>query len=68
MPNTVDFGAMLLVAIAEARKGLAEGGIPIGAAIFNEHGTLVGSEMAIHPCTERPTPSATLVASAATKN
>jgi cytosine deaminase len=43
MPNTLDFSAMLLVAIAEARKGLAEGGIPIGAAIFDEHGTLVGS-------------------------
>jgi cytosine/creatinine deaminase len=43
MPNTLDFGAMLLVAIAEARKGLSEGGIPIGAAIFDEHGTLLGS-------------------------
>ena len=43
MPNTLDFSAMLLVAIAEARQGLAEGGIPIGAAIFDEHGTLVGS-------------------------
>jgi cytosine deaminase len=43
MPNTLDFSAMLLVAIAEARKGLAEGGIPIGAAIFDEQGKLVGS-------------------------
>ena len=34
---------MLAVAIAEARKGLAEGGIPIGAAIFDEHGNLLGS-------------------------
>jgi len=34
---------MLAVAIAEARKGLAEGGIPIGAAIFDESGTLIGS-------------------------
>jgi len=33
---------MLAAAIAEARKGLAEGGIPIGAAIFDEHGTVVG--------------------------
>ena len=40
---TLDHSAMLAVAIAEARKGLAEGGIPIGAAIFDEHGTLVGS-------------------------
>ena len=34
---------MLAVALAEARKGLAEGGIPIGAAIFNADGKLVGS-------------------------
>ena len=33
---------MLEVAIAEARKGLAEGGIPIGAAIFDGSGRLVG--------------------------
>src|SRR5712664_1309873 len=43
MPNTLHFSAMLLVAIAEARKGLAEGGIPIGAAIFDEGGRLVGA-------------------------
>jgi len=30
-------------AIAEARKGLAEGGIPIGAAIFDESGKLLGA-------------------------
>jgi cytosine/creatinine deaminase len=35
--------AMLEVAIAEARKGLAEGGIPIGAAIFDRSGRLVGA-------------------------
>lgn len=34
---------MLEVALTEARKGLAEGGIPIGAAIFDEAGKLVGS-------------------------
>ena len=32
---------MLAVAINEARTGLAEGGIPIGAAIFRADGTLV---------------------------
>jgi cytosine deaminase len=31
------------VAIAEARKGGAEGGIPIGAALFDENGRLLGS-------------------------
>jgi cytosine deaminase len=33
---------MLAVALAEARKGLAEGGIPIGAAIFGADGRLLG--------------------------
>jgi cytosine deaminase len=33
---------MLDVAIQEARKGLAEGGIPIGAALFRRDGTLLG--------------------------
>jgi cytosine/creatinine deaminase len=42
-PNGLDHSAMLAVAIAEARKGLAEGGIPIGAAIFDESGKLVGA-------------------------
>jgi len=35
--------AMLAVAISEARLGRAEGGIPIGAAIFTRDGTLLGS-------------------------
>jgi len=34
---------MLAVALAEARKGLAEGGIPIGAAIFDAGGQVVGA-------------------------
>ncbi|MFN8227264.1 MAG: nucleoside deaminase [Mycobacterium sp.] len=34
---------MLDVAVAEARKGLSEGGIPIGAALFHADGTLLGS-------------------------
>src|ERR1035438_7272432 len=38
-----DYSAMLEVAIVEARKGLAEGGIPIGAAIFNADGKLIGA-------------------------
>ncbi|HXS11175.1 MAG TPA: nucleoside deaminase [Acidobacteriaceae bacterium] len=33
--------AMLEIAIEEARTGVAEGGIPIGAAIFRTDGTLV---------------------------
>ena len=34
--------AMLAVAIEEARAGLAEGGIPIGAALFDASGRLIG--------------------------
>jgi cytosine deaminase len=41
--SSSDYSAMLEVAIAEARKGLAEGGIPIGAAIFDASGRLVGA-------------------------
>ena len=37
-----DYAAMLHVALEEARTGLAEGGIPIGAAIFRPDGTLIG--------------------------
>ena len=34
---------MLDVALEEARQGLAEGGIPIGAALFTREGELLGS-------------------------
>jgi cytosine deaminase len=36
------YQAMLDVAIQEARLGLAEGGIPIGAALFHRDGRLLG--------------------------
>lgn len=39
---TTDYLAMLRVAIEEARLGLAEGGIPIGAALFDGNGKLIG--------------------------
>jgi creatinine deaminase len=44
MPDMGDaaYAAMLSVALEEARLGLAEGGIPIGAALFDRHGTLLG--------------------------
>ena len=42
MPSpTPDYPAMLRIALEEARTGLAEGGLPIGAAIFRTDGTLV---------------------------
>jgi len=37
-----DYRAMLEVALEEARQGLAEGGIPIGAALFDRQGRLLG--------------------------
>jgi len=39
---SIDYEPLLRVAIEEARKGLAEGGIPIGAALFDSAGTLLG--------------------------
>src|SRR6202171_500559 len=38
----LDHSGMLAVALAEARKGLAEGGTRIGAAIFDASGKLTG--------------------------
>jgi cytosine/creatinine deaminase len=38
-----DWTSMLAVAVREARTGLAEGGLPIGAAMFNSHGELLSS-------------------------
>ncbi len=42
MEKNLDYAAMLDVAIEEARTGLAEGGIPIGAALFDKQGNLLG--------------------------
>lgn len=39
LPSSED---MLAVAVEEARAGLAEGGIPIGAALFGADGALLG--------------------------
>ena len=39
----MDYASMMGVALDEARKGLGEGGIPIGAAIFDGDGNLIGS-------------------------
>jgi cytosine deaminase len=41
--NATQYRAMLEVAITEARTGLAEGGIPIGAAMFDGEGKLLAS-------------------------
>jgi len=38
-----DYKSMLAIALGEARTGLAEGGIPVGAAIFDTAGKLIGS-------------------------
>ena len=38
----IDYHALLATAIEEARLGLQEGGVPVGAAIFDNHGHLIG--------------------------
>src|SRR5271156_6842033 len=43
MPTHPNYESLLAVAIAEARQGLSENGIPIGAAIFENSGKLLGS-------------------------
>jgi cytosine deaminase len=42
MAPPLDYSALLAVALEEARQGLAEGGIPIGAALFDRDGRLLG--------------------------
>jgi cytosine deaminase len=43
MDTTIaDFNAMLNIAIEEARLGLNEGGVPVGAALFDSSGKLLG--------------------------
>src|SRR5258705_4202288 len=40
--SLTDFEQMLRIAMDEASQGLAEGGIPIGAALFDSGGSLLG--------------------------
>jgi len=42
MMDKIDYGALLAVALDEAKLGLGEGGVPIGAALFNRNGKLLG--------------------------
>jgi cytosine deaminase len=42
MSQNNDYRDMLAVAIEEARSGLSEGGIPIGAALFDKNGKVLG--------------------------
>lgn len=42
MITSPDYRALLETAISEARQGLAEGGIPIGAALYHQDGRLLG--------------------------
>lgn len=39
---SIDYSELLRMALEEARIGLAEGGIPIGAALFSAEGQLLG--------------------------
>ena len=38
----MDYQKLLSIALEEARSGLVEGGIPVGAALFETDGTLLG--------------------------
>jgi creatinine deaminase len=38
----MDYQKLLSIALEEARSGLAEGGVPVGAALFAADGTLLG--------------------------
>ena len=38
----MDYRALLTIAIEEARLGLAEGGVPVGAALFDAEGQVLG--------------------------
>ena len=42
MSDESSYRIMLATAIEEARAGLSEGGIPIGAALFDSQGTVLG--------------------------
>jgi creatinine deaminase len=42
MDNNINYNQILRVAIEEAQIGLSEGGIPIGAALFDRNGRLLG--------------------------
>ncbi len=43
MMSVPDYNTMLKVALEQARQGLVEGGIPIGAALFTRRGELLGA-------------------------
>jgi cytosine deaminase len=38
----MDYQQLIAIALAEARSGLAEGGVPVGAALFSAEGALLG--------------------------
>ena len=40
--SPLNYASLLSVALEEARRGLSEGGIPIGAALFDRDGKLLG--------------------------
>ncbi|MGI9055507.1 MAG: nucleoside deaminase [Pyrinomonadaceae bacterium] len=42
MSEKFNYEEMLKIAVEEARKGIEEGGIPIGAALFDGDGNLLG--------------------------
>jgi hypothetical protein len=43
----MDYQKLLSIALEEARSGLAEGGIPVGAALFDTDGTLWAADTTV---------------------
>jgi cytosine/creatinine deaminase len=42
MKQEANYASMLEIALSEAKLGMAEGGIPVGGAIFDQSGQLIG--------------------------
>src|SRR5664280_3509580 len=42
MTKFMGYQKLIAIALAEARSGLAEGGVPVGAALFSADGALLG--------------------------
>ena len=42
MSKFIDYKQLIAIALEEARSGLAEGGVPVGAALFAADGALLG--------------------------
>jgi hypothetical protein len=60
----VDYHHLLKLALEEAKKGLSEGGVPVGAILADQEGNVLKATL---PFTARRRPSRTPAGSADTK-